>query len=182
MLLKEQEAYLINNINYWGYENYKLNLILKRGSIPPDSTIEQEALYALIIQYVYKEVLQDMKDLKGNDTNYEYIQLFRDPKSEKLRFYTWLPMIVIGEEFKGWQTKAINVVFAKDLDISEITDVGTILIDTNVVKIPKVYEIKSQDGYKKYPYIYINQYIKYKKNGNIQQGIERFKNETIIIK
>lgn len=182
MLLKEQEDYLINNIKYWGFENRRLNMIIERGSYSSDSTIHDEALYALIIQYVYKEVLQDMKDLKGNETNYEYIQLFRDPKSEKLRFYTWLPMIVIGEEFKGWQTKAINVVFAKDLDTSEITDVGTILIDTNVVKIPKVYEIKEVDGHKKYPYIYINQYVKYKKNGNIQQGIEHFKNETIIIK
>ena len=182
MLEKDQEKYLLDSLRYWQHELEIVQLIKSKGSIPSGRDLDLEESLLIGIIQTYKEVYNDMRDLEGKNTQFEYLQLFKDKKSEKLRFYVWLPMIVVGEEFKGWQTKAVSVVFAKTLDISEIDDVGTILVDTKIVNIPKKYEIRIVNGYKNYPYIYITSYVKYYKNGNIQQPIERFKNEKIIIR
>ena len=182
MLTQEQEKYLIDSINYF-IKEYKVNkLIQNRGAPPQGRDIDLENSLLIGIIETYKEVLKDMKDLNGNNTDFEYLQLFKDKKSDKLRFFVWLPVIVEGEEFKGFQNKPISVVFDKSLDISEIDEVGTILIDRKIVNIPKYYKIREVNGFKNYPYIFITSYIKYIKNGNILQPIEKFKNEKIIIK
>lgn len=179
MLTQEQEKYLIDSINYF-IKEYKVNkLIQNRGAPPQGRDIDLENSLLIGIIETYKEVLKDMKDLNGNNTDLEYLQLFKDKKSEKLRFFVWLPVIVEGEEFKGWQNKAISVIFSKNIDISEIDEVGTILIDRKIINLPKYYKIRVINGFKNYPYIFITSYVKYYKNGNIMQPIEKFKNEKI---
>ena len=118
-----------------------------------------------------KQMIKLMKEeidsvLNSNDrlipALYQYLKIFFDQKGEKPTYYTYLRCIVIGEENKGWQLKSFRVVFAKEGGSQKLLNDGTLLIDTNIVKIPKVWEIKiDSEGRKKYPYIYITEYIEF---------------------
>ncbi len=69
--------------------------------------------------------------------------------------YTFINIKVKGEENRGYQKKAINVKFNKLIDLSRLRTGFLTVYKCNLTK-PYIYEVKIEDGKKKYPYIFVD--------------------------
>ena len=88
-----------------------------------------------------------------------------DGKSKFRKFFTYMDILVEGEEDKGLQLKSLTVKFDDSVDASKFNR-GVITLDENDYDAPykyKVKEVVDKDGTvkKKYPHIFIKKIVSY---------------------
>lgn len=71
------------------------------------------------------------------------------------KFYTFIKIIVKGEENRGPQEKPIFIKFDKMIPDEEIKKLknGFLVVEKSNFKQPPIYEIKEENGVKKYPFV-----------------------------
>ena len=126
---------LLKNSKYWFDEKNKTNYILDRGRLSGDDRkqLKLDAFTSLAFELYSKEVC-------GYWPN----------------FYTFIKVLVAGEENLGPQEKAVNLKFNPLIDTSFLSE-GFLIVEKCKSKQPKIYEIKEENGVKKYPYIWIDE-------------------------
>lgn len=86
-----------------------------------------------------------------------HVKTRKDGKGRTFKtFYTFINIIVKGEESKGKQSKAVSIRFKKEVNTTDLK-YGYIYVDENKMNVPYVYEIVE----KKFPTIWVHKINKF---------------------
>lgn len=152
---------LLKHSKYWYDEKNKTNYILDRGRLSGNERkqLNLEAFTSLAFEFYSKEVLKEILKTYRSDFRAYRIRGSQKPKNGGgywPNFYTFIKVLVAGEENLGPQEKAVNLKFNPLLDTSFLSE-GFLIVEKCKSKQPKIYEIKEENGVKKYPYIWIDE-------------------------
>ena len=154
--------YLINSeIKYFEAEIKKATFFLNRGKLTSSQKFTNDLW--LTSCYACKFELEQLKeDIKSLKMEY-YAMAIRgkietnEDGSQWAKLYTFLKFIVKGEENRGYQEKPILLKFDKSkIDITKL-GAGFLVVHKSNISVPKIYEVKEENGKKLYPFIYVRE-------------------------
>ncbi|MBR3210090.1 MAG: hypothetical protein IKF82_07515 [Bacilli bacterium] len=156
------EKILNDERDYFLKEKEAEELKLTRGKQTPkearDSDIWHCAALGILeeINYIMEKITYNFKtgfysfSIKGEVVENEDGSIW--PK-----FYTFIKILVKGEENKGPQEKPIFIKFNKTIKGLKNLKNGFLVVEkSNFIK-PPIYEIKEENGVKKYPFVTVNE-------------------------
>lgn len=147
----------------WASELPLYDPFLFRAIITPKERAKYEGF-----KYAILGIIKEIEELKGmykveiekckmkNEVYKIFSKKFINNGVESYGFYTYISIIVEGEENLGPQVRGLKVYFNRDnVDTSEFKNGGTVLVAKDKVKKPGIYKLVNG----KYPYIWIDEIV-----------------------
>ena len=147
----------------WASELNYYNFFLENSQLTPEEKNRYERFTFAIMA-----ILREFKEIKGvfeaMKNEYEEITFYCNKgENGKLQFFTWLEIIVKGEEGMGYQKKPVTILFNPLIDTTGFEEGGILTLKNGDYTRPYLYEIIQENGYKKKPYIWIDKLAAFSK-------------------
>lgn len=158
--MKFIEKILSEEIKYFKNE-YKIEELKQKRSSLDQQQKRDSLIWATACNGILEELNYIMQKINYNfETGFYSFSIKGEVKTNEdgslwPKFYTFIKIIVKGEENRGPQEKPIFIKFDKMIPNEEIKKLrnGFLVVEkSNFIK-PPIYEIKEENGVKKYPFV-----------------------------
>ncbi len=141
----------------WASELDSYNFFMQNSRLSDDELIKYDS-FIFAIMAILREINEIRGVFEAMKNEYEEITFYSNKtKNGKLTFFTWVDIIVKGEEGVGYQRKPINIIFNPLIDTTGFEEGGILTLKNGDYTRPYLYEVTQDGPYKKYPYIWIDQ-------------------------
>ena len=140
----------------WASELDHYYFFLKNSKLDPDTKFK----YKFFINCIHA-ILREIEEIRGvfetMQNEYEQVTFYCNKhENGKMSFFTWLEIVVKNEEGMGLQRKPVNILFNPLIDTTGFEKGGILTLKNGDYTRPYIYEVKMENGFKKLPYIWID--------------------------